>query len=169
MGRFTRTVLTAAVVAAAAGPVLATGGAPTTAPAAASSGATTLPFLQVLRRCDFSERQYVGATGYGRGSALVGRQGGDVVADVVFNTGRPNTAYEVKLIQMPRSSADPCPAGAPGVAGTWVVTDAAGAAAVVLRGPVMQGATGAWLSMTRPGQFSQLPAEFYTSGFVAAL
>ena len=77
MGRFTRTVLAAAVVAAAAGPVLATGGAATTAPAAASAGTTILPFLQVLRRCDFSEMQYVGATGYGHGSALVGRQGGE--------------------------------------------------------------------------------------------
>ena len=169
MGRITRTVLAAAMLAAAAGPVAATGGALTTAAAGASEGTTFVPFKQALRRCDFSEMQYVGATGYGRGSAVVGRQGGDVVADVVFNTGRPNTSYEVKLIQMPRSSAAPCPAGAPGVAGTWLVTDAAGAASVVMRGPVMDGATGVWLSLTRPSQFSQFPAEFYTSGFVAPL
>ena len=45
----------------------------------------------------------------------------------------------------------------------------AGAATAVLRGPAMDGATGAWVSLTRPSAFSQLPEEFYTSDFVAPL
>ena len=69
----------------------------------------------------------------GRAAASIGRQGGEVVADLAFATGRPNTPYEVKLIQMPRSSADPCPAGAVGVSGTTLFTDGAGAATLFAR------------------------------------
>ncbi|WP_425005521.1 hypothetical protein [Mycolicibacterium sp. S3B2] len=168
MRRIMRTALAAAMLAAAAGPVAATGGI-LASTATASEGATFVPMSQALRRCDHSEMQYVGATGYGRASATIGRQGGEVVADLAFATGRPNTPYEVKLIQMPRSSAAPCPAGAVGVSGTTLFTDGAGAATAVLRGPAMDGATGAWVSLTRPSAFSQLPEEFYTSDFVAPL
>jgi len=40
---------------------------------------------------------------------------------------------------------------------------------VSVRGPVASGATGAWIYITRPGEFSQTPAEFYTSDFVVPL
>ena len=160
--------LAAVMLAATTGPLAATGGV-LTGTASASEGGEFVPMTQVLRRCDFTEMQYVGATGYGRASALIGRHGGEVVADLSFNTGRPNTPYEVKLIQMPRSSADPCPPGAVGVSGTTLFTDGTGAATVVLRGPLMDGATGAWVSLTRPSAFSQHPEEFYNSDFVATL
>jgi hypothetical protein len=70
---------------------------------------------------------------------------------------------------MPRSSASSCNAGDPGVIGGLLLTDAGGAGGVSLRGPVASGTTGAWLSISRPGEFSQTPAEFYTSDFVVAL
>jgi hypothetical protein len=50
-----------------------------------------------------------------------------------------------------------------------LLTDPAGAGSVTVRGPVASGATGAWMYVTRPGEFSQTPAEFYSSDFVVLL
>lgn len=125
-----------------------------------------MPFGQTLKRCDFSDNKYVGGTGYGRPTAYVRVDGGDVVADVQFATGMPNTHYGVRLIQSPRSSALSCNAGDPGVAGTALFTDAAGTGAVTVRGPIMAGATGAWVFITRPSARSQIPAEFYTTDMI---
>lgn len=163
MRRITRAARAAAVITIAA-PALAVG-----VGAAVASADTFLPFNQTLRRCDFSEMQYVGGTGYGRPTAQVRVEGGDVVADIQFATGIPNTRYDVRLIQSPRSSARSCNAGDPGVAGTALVTDAAGGGAVTVRGPIMPGATGAWVSITRPSPHSQIPAEFYSTNLIAAI
>jgi hypothetical protein len=48
-------------------------------------------------------------------------------------------------------------------------TDGIGAGRTTLSGPVQEGATGAWVIMQRPAQFSQTPAEFYTSEFIAQI
>ena len=93
--------------------------------------------------------------------------GAEVVADVQFATGRPNTRYEVRLIQAPRSSAVHCDGGDTGVTGGALFTDAAGGAGITLRGPIMAGATGAWVMITRPSAYSQIPAEFYTTDTIA--
>ena len=84
-------------------------------------------------------------------------------------TAIPNTPYDVRLIEMPRSSASSCNAGDPGVIAGVLTTDAAGAGSVTLRGPVASGATGAWMFISRPGEFAQTPAEFYTTDFVLLL
>lgn len=135
----------------------------------ASAKETEMPFAQALRRCDFSENQYFGGGGYARAYAKLRTEGNDVVADVTFATGVPNTRYDVRIIQVPRSSAQGCNAGDPGVAEAALFTDNIGGGAVTLRGPLMPGATGAWMSVTRPGAFSQRPAEFYTTDNLAAL
>ncbi len=137
--------------------------------ASAEQDATFVPFGQVLRRCDFSDIKYVGGTGYARPTAQVWTDGSEVIADIQLNTGVPNTRYDVRLIQAPRSSAVSCNGGEPGVAGTALFTDGAGAGAVSVRGPVVSGATGAWLFITIPSAHSQVPKEFYTSDFIAAL
>jgi hypothetical protein len=136
---------------------------------ASAEGATFVPFTQIFRRCDFSGNTHVGATGYARPTALVHNTGSELIADVQIATAIPNTPYDVRLIQMPRSSASGCNAGDPGVIAGVLLTDAAGAGSVSLRGPVASGATGAWMSISRPGEFSQTPAEFYTSDFVLSL
>lgn len=135
---------------------------------ASAESETMLPFAQILRRCDFSSIPYVGGDGYARATAQVRTERGDVVADVAINTAVPATAYYVRLIQMPRSSARTCNPGDPGVAGTVLNTDGAGGGAAVVRGPKMPGATGAWVFITRPGIHSQLPEEFYTTDMAAA-
>ncbi len=136
---------------------------------AGAEGATFLSFAQTFRRCDFSDKAYTGPTGYARPTAVVHSSGSEVIADVQIATAIPNTPYDVRVIQMPRSSASSCNAGDPGVIAGVLLTDPAGAGSVTVRGPVASGATGAWMYITRPGEFSQTPAEFYTSDFVVPL
>jgi hypothetical protein len=54
------------------------------------------------------------------------------------------------------------------IAGT-ILTDPAGGGSVTVRGPIASGATGAWMYVSRPGEFSQTPDEFYTSDFVVTI
>jgi hypothetical protein len=136
---------------------------------AGAEGATFLSFAQIFRRCDFSDKAYTGPTGYARPTAVVHSTGSEVIADLQIATAIPNTPYDVRVIQMPRSSASACNAGDPGVIAGVLLTDPAGAGSMTVRGPVASGATGAWMYITRPGEFSQTPAEFYTSDFVVPL
>ena len=136
---------------------------------AGAEGATFVTFAQMFRRCDFSANTHTGPTGFARPTALVYGTGSEVVADVQIATAVPNSLYDVRLIQMPRSSAPGCNAGDPGVAAGALVTDGAGAGSVTVRGAVASDTTGAWMYITRPGEFSQTPTEFYTSDFVVPL
>jgi hypothetical protein len=136
---------------------------------AGAEGATFLAFTQMFRRCDFSAKTYIGPTGYARPTALVRNTGSEVIADVQIATAIPNIQYTVGLVQMPRSSATGCNPGDPGVIGGVLFTDPTGAGSVTVRGPVASGTTGVWMYISRPGEFSQTPAEFYTSDFVVPL
>lgn len=162
----TRTARAAAAIIIIASVLPLTGG---TGAAPAEAGNTFLPFGQTLRRCDFSDMKYVVGGGYGRPTAQVRTEGADVVADIQFATGLPNTRYDARVIQAPRQSALPCNAGDPGVAAAALFTDFAGAGALIVRGPRTAGATGVWVFITRPGVHSQIPEEFYTSDVIAAL
>ena len=134
-----------------------------------SDGATFVAFTQLLRTCDFSTNLHAGPSGVGRTTALVHTTGSEVIADVVMVTAIPDTAYDVRVIQMPRSSAAGCNPGDPGVTGGVLFTDGAGAGGISIHSPVVAGATGAWMYVTRPGEFTQTPAEFYTSDFVVPI
>jgi hypothetical protein len=92
-----------------------------------------------------------------------------VSADISLATAKPNTVYQVRLIQMPRESSAGCYAGSPGTAVGTLHTDGAGVGAVTLSAPRMPGATGVWAAIELPQQFSQLPGEFYTADYIAAL
>jgi hypothetical protein len=48
-------------------------------------------------------------------------------------------------------------------------TDAGGTGSTSLQGPIESNATGAWVMVHRPSEFSQTPAEFYSSTFVASI
>jgi hypothetical protein len=161
----------AAAVALIAAPLAPAGMAVVSAPlAAAESGGTMLPFSTTLRRCDYSAREYQDSAGSGGATATVRTEGsGHVVADVQLVRAKPNSYYEVRLIQMPRESSAGCHAGAPGTAVAALHTDGAGVGAVTLSSPLMSGATGSWLAIERPQPHSQLPAEFYTTDFVVGI
>jgi hypothetical protein len=136
---------------------------------AAADPATFLSFAQMLRRCDYSSNMHTGPSGVARATALVHTTGSEVIADVVMVTAIPNMRYDVRIIQMPRSSATSCNAGDPGVTGGALFTDGAGAGGVSLHSPIVSGATGAWMYITRPGELSQTPADFYTSDFIVPI
>jgi hypothetical protein len=156
------------VLAAGAGTAIADG--PTgSGGATGGGGATIMPFAQTYRRCDFSANMHTPPVSFSRPIAYVHTAGSEVIADVQIATALPNTPYDVRLIQMPRSSASSCNPGDPGVSGAVLWTDPVGGGSVTVRGPVASGATGVWLYVTRPGEFSQTPEEFYTTDYVAAL
>ena len=167
MRRTTRFLAVAAAltVAAPVGPTL------TAQEAAAdlADGGTFAPFAQVLRRCDFSESDWNGPTGYARPQAVIRSDGATVSADVQIATAIPNIRYDVRLIQAPKPSSDPCLGGEPGVALAPMQIDAVGNGSVRLQDNVEPGATGAWIMISRPSPFSQKPAEFYTTDLVAPI
>lgn len=153
--------LTYALVAAAAALTI---GSPATASAEASR--TMVPLLSNYKTCEFVEQNWVPATGDGRGTAFVSSSGSTVTVDFDLVTAEPNTHYDVRVIQLPRASIG-CAPGAPGVFTGGLQTDGLGAGRTTLSGPIASGATGAWVIISRPGEYTQTPAEFYTSEFVA--
>lgn len=129
---------------------------------ASPASAAVMPMTSIVRACDFSVSEYTWRTGYARAVAYLHPAAADSVAmDVQLQTALPNTDYYVKVFQMPRGSAD-C-----GVAPVRVRTDGAGAAYVTVTTPINSGTTGVWASVERPSAFSQLPAEVYTTDFIA--
>jgi hypothetical protein len=100
---------------------------------------------------------------------MLRHSGSEVIADVQIATAIPNTVYNVAIVEMPRSSASGCNPGDPGVIAGTILTDPAGGGSVTVRGPIASGATGAWMYVSRPGEFSQTPDEFYTSDFVVTI
>jgi hypothetical protein len=137
--------------------------------AAGGGGGTIVAFSQLSRRCDFSETDFNGPTSWGRPLGVIRSNGSTVSADVQIATVLPDFPYAVRLIQVPRPSSAPCWGGDPGVALATLYTDGAGAGAVSLQDQIEPGATGAWIWITRPDPFSQNPAEFYTTDFIAQI
>lgn len=155
----------ALTVTAPVGPTLAAG----EASADGAEGGTFVPFGQVLRRCDFSESDWNGPTGFARPQAVIHSNGSTVSADVQIATAIPNIRYDVRLIQVPKPSWLPCWGGDPGVALAPMQIDGAGNGSVTLQDSIEPGSTGAWMFISRPASFSQKPAEFYTTDFVAPI
>ena len=128
-----------------------------------------MAFSQMLRRCDFTETDYNGPTGVGRPLGTIRSNGSTVTADVQLATAIAGHAL--------RHQADP---DAPAVVGDllwrrsrrgagFVEYGRVGAAATTLQDAIEPGATGAWVFISRPSAFSQDPAEFYTTDFVAPI
>jgi hypothetical protein len=137
--------------------------------AAASNGPTLVPFVSQFRNCNFEKTHYVSASGTGSGEALIGAGSDGVTADVRFQTAEPNTRYTVRLIQVPRAPERTCTVGDPGVAVAELFTDGNGTGSTRVSGPLMQGATGAWVSVDGPPKPGRVIGEFYTSEVLAAL
>ena len=167
MRQTTRILTLAAAMTLAAPPAAAladgTGGVGVTA----GAGGTVLPFSQISRRCDFSETDYNGPTGYASPMGHLRSDGSTLTADINIASAVPNMHYDVRLIQLPRSSAAQCWGADPGVAQGSLNTDRGGAASVTLQDGLESWATGAWVIISRPDQFSQNPKEFYTTDFIA--
>jgi len=137
--------------------------------ATASDGATLVPFVSKFRNCSFQQTHWVSATGTGSGDALIGTNSGGVTADVRLATAEPNMRYTVRLIQVPRAPERTCTAGDRGVAVGELFTDANGTGTTKVYGPLLEGATGAWVSVDGPPKSGRVIGEFYTSEFLASL
>ena len=137
--------------------------------AAAANGPTLVPFSSLFRTCNFQQTHWVSATGFGSGNALIGAGADGVTADVRLQTAMPNTRYTVRLIQVPRAPERTCTAGDPGVAVAELFTDGSGTGSTWVQGPLMGGATGAWVSVDGPPKPGRVIGEFYTSELLAAL
>ena len=136
---------------------------------ATSSGARIVPFSTLLRRCDHSAVTNVEAGGDATGFAAISRDGNKVRADVTFEQATPDTTYGVRLILMPRSAADSCGPGGPGVAVAYPTTDGGGNTYLTLEEDVLPGATGAWVFIDGPHSGAKPYGEYYGSDFVAAI
>jgi hypothetical protein len=161
------TKLTSAAAAVGIALTMWTPGTAAAEPADSTLGAAQMPFQARLRACDFTLLKWVDARGDARPFAQVSAADGTVTANVVIATALPDTHYDVRVIQTPRPSSG-CGPGAPGVIAGSLQTDGVGAGGVSLRGPVANGATGAWVVIERPAPNSQTPAEFYSTDYVAS-
>lgn len=133
-----------------------------------SSGPAVMPLNSRFRACDFTLLKWVNAVGYARGIAHLSTSGSTMNATVDLATAEPNMHYDARVIQTPRASIG-CAPGAPGVLTASIETDAGGFGSTTIQGPIMSNATGAWVMVTRPSAFSQTPAEFYSSTFIAPI
>ncbi len=136
--------------------------------ASATNGGTVVPLRSVLRACDFSPVSGGAPQNNASASSVIRVTGGTVAAEVhLSNPGSASTHYDVSLIQAPRASNSPCRSGGPGVAVGGLDLDPGGQATTTVADTVRSGTTGVWVFIQRPAEFSQTPAEFYTSDFVA--
>jgi hypothetical protein len=155
----------AALMAAASIAVLGGGSGP-----AAADNSSVVPLSSFLRGCDWQIKPWVPSQTTGTGFAVVGRAGNSVAADVHMTGVIPDIWYGVRLVQVPRPGIG-CGAGGPGVGVGQLYTDDAGNGSVTVQAPVMQGATGAWVSVEGPLGYSatQMAGDFRTSDFVAPI
>lgn len=167
MGKWIRFLTSAAAsgVLASSATIWAVGPAAATPPA--PTGPTRVPLRPVARACDFTELLPVAPIGIGVANALIRRAGSGVAADVQLVYGQPDSHYDVGLIQAPRPSSENCGPGDPGTAFGSLNTDGAGSGAVTVQDGIRAGTTGVWVTIKRPSDHSQDPAEFYNADFIA--
>jgi hypothetical protein len=161
----------AALMAAASVTVLGGGSGPAAADGTSAAGnSSVVPLSSYLRECDWRSAPYVPSETTGTGFAVVGRAGNTVTADVHMTGVIPDIWYGVRLVEVPRPGIG-CGAGAPGVGFGQLYTDDAGNGSVTVQAPVMQGATGAWVSVEGPLGYSakQMTGDFRTSDYVASI
>ncbi|WAJ44593.1 hypothetical protein OK015_26360 [Mycobacterium sp. Aquia_216] len=139
------------------------------ATADASSAGTPVPLTPKFRACDFTWAVNVPTFGKGSGHTVISKAASNnVVAQVQLIAAEPQTHYNVRLIQSPRTSAG-CGAGDAGVTAGGIDTDGSGAGAVTLQNAIAANSTGVWVFVDRPSPHSQTPIDFYTSEIITAI
>jgi hypothetical protein len=165
MRQLTPFVASAAALMAATSVTVLGGGSGT----ALADGTSVLPLSSILRGCDSHSMPYMPSQTTGTGFAIVGRMGNTVTAEVHMTGVTPDIWYGVRLVEVPRPGIR-CGPGAPGVGFGQLYTDDAGNGFVTVQAPVMQGATGAWVSVDGPlGYSKDMSGDFRTSDYVASI
>ena len=131
--------------------------------AAETANGGMVPLSAVFRACDFAPKQFVATNGTGSGQVTITGGSNIVTANITFAIGRPDTAYNVRLIQGPRPGTQTCNAGEPGVASAVLNTDGNGTGALSLHDTIRPGATNAWVFIEGPPDVGQIRGEYYTS------
>jgi hypothetical protein len=168
MGQLTRFVAAAATgVAIASASMVAIG---TVMPVAnGTAGSTYVPLSSILRRCDFTNANYAPSDTRGTAYAVISRSGSTVSAEVHTAGVTSDIWYGVRLVQLPRPGIA-CGPGDPGVAAGRLYTDAAGIGTKTVSGPVMSGATGAFVLLEGPlGGGTMLSGDYRSSDYAAAI
>ena len=136
---------------------------------AESANGGLVPLVAHFRSCDFTKLNYVSANGFGSGTSTITGNGTNVTAEVFLSIGKPNTPYQVRLIQGPRPGTQKCNAGDPGVASAVLNTDGNGTGTLTLSGARQSGATNAWVFLDGPPEPGQIRGEFYASELLTSL
>ncbi|WP_234791591.1 hypothetical protein [Mycolicibacterium mucogenicum] len=138
----------------------------TVATSASASPAHRMLLLANMHTCDF---QLV-TTQLGRASARplaeITSDGHIAVAHIDVTNGADDAHYVVRVIPAPHAALG-CLAGDPSITTGTLVTDAYGSGSVTLQAPIPAGTTGMWLAVDLPSAHSQVPAEFYSSNYIA--
>ena len=169
MRRLTRFVATAAATVMLTTTTAMLGFGTGTAAADGANGSKFMPLSSYLRRCDWSNAPYTPSQTRGTGYAILSRTGNTVTAEVHMISVIPDIWYGVRLVQVPRPGIG-CAAGEPGVGFGQLYTDGAGIGTATVQAGVMNGATGAWVSVEGPvGDTSTFAGDFRTSDFIAPI
>ncbi len=141
-----------------------------TAVAGAGSAMTMVPLDNQIKDCDLVTPRYELTYGTASGFADIGApDSGSVRAEVHVQTAVPDSTYQVRLVQVPRSLAAPCDPGDAGVAGGLMYIDGLGNGSTTVTGPRMPGATGAGVVVEGPPHPGRLHGDIYTSSYIAAI
>lgn len=144
-------------------------GTATAAADGTANGSKLMPLSSILRRCDWSDAPYEPSATRGTGYAILSRTGNTVTAEVHMIGVIPDIWYGVRLVQVPRPGLS-CAAGDPGVGFGQLNTDGAGTGTATVQATVMNGATGAWVSVEGPlGNSNQVAGDFRTSDYIAPI
>jgi hypothetical protein len=134
-----------------------------------ATAGTLVPLTPKFRACDFTWAVNVPTFGKGSGQAVISKAASNnVVAQVGLIAAEPQTHYNVRLIQSPRTSPG-CGAGDTGVIAGGIDTDGSGAGTVTLQNPLAANTTGVWIFVDRPSPHSQTPIDFYTSEIITPI
>jgi hypothetical protein len=136
---------------------------------AAADGARVVPLSGYLKRCDFSNVSGMPPAIRGSGYVVIARIGNTVSAETHLVDVAPDTAYGVRVVELPRPGIG-CGAIDPGVVVGTLTTDGAGMGITTVQEDVMPGGTGVWVSVEGPvGDSQRQSGDFRTSDYVVSI
>ena len=95
-------------------------------------------------------------------------EGVSVVAHIEMTNGADSAQYVVRMIPAPHAQLG-CLAGDRGITTGALATDEFGNGSLTLQAAMSPGTTGVWLAVDLPAAHSQVPREFYSSNYIAAV
>jgi hypothetical protein len=105
----------------------------------------------------------------GSGYVVIARTGNTLTAETHLVNVAPDTAYGVRVVELPRPGIS-CGTNDPGVVVGTLTTDGAGMGTAMVQEDVMSGGTGVWVSVEGPvGDSQRESGDFRTSDYVVSI